>query len=717
MIQELSKEGIWQTKEQKGNTEVVRENQPGNQLLGAGIAPGDILIYRTADRVIRYQVALQDPERSSREVPLRPALGDSAPILLVEKLDNLLPYQIVDTSTEKARAKKVFSEFFKLELNGNEYQLKNIHTLGELLSVFQALERSGVAPSDVGMNGVANAHEPRGWGAAIDAVVKLSAAVKVSNEEFIQKYSSLFTRKAFIRATVLKVTGAVKHLDLTSGLPEEAKEVLRKQMEVSPDREAKKEVLINEKLQALREMVPGEIVQMMVKKPGKELKPLVLYKMTSDTFYDESEMFGRQILAKVYRLEQVDDWVRAQPESVDVVVSPELRKKETLKRKAVLALEEMPIGNLVVIDGVMYEKQVNGTFEEFSKRNTVIIGVDQPQIPIGALGEKIFLDPNFSELNILSRADSAVGRVQETDAEVERYYKNFLQLLPELYPKQAKGGIQEVLRYVGKESEIAQGGYGDCYLLAGLYAAKRADPELYVQTLARSISKRGSNWVVRFQGDTSGVGEIEVTPAEISEWKNGVGGRGGASADLPEIILERAYASFISRRRERVAGLTKRLSQDQRYAFEGGFGHRALADLFGYDVVEKQRIADYSGEDGKLPFSKQKNPENAREAKKLLREAFASGQKTSYIITANTPRERAGQKLNDDKYTYVEGQKIYFKHAHAVLGLEGNKVRLANPHDTSPKKQILLSMDAFLDTFSQLSLVKVNRKYKKFKEI
>ena len=237
--------------------------------------------------------------------------------------------------------------------------------------------------------------------------------------------------------------------------------------------------------------------------------------------------------------------------------------------------------------------------------------------------------------------------------------------------------------------------------MAGINSLKKTHPEIYLSTLSKSLRKgqNSGEWQVRFQGldlpqmqADLGVGFdgwITVTNRDLKIWAVQ-----GMSADLPDVILERAYASYISRKQRRKAGMT--MHRDRKLSMEGGFGHRALHDILGPDVASKQMIADYGSFDG---YKSLKENGNAGTASDFLRHTLRTHPER-YIVTANSP-----YKGVLGRFVIIEGRIIYNRHAYSIIKVEGDQVHIENPHNTS--KTILLSVDNFVNTFSQISYVEL----------
>ncbi len=311
-----------------------------------------------------------------------------------------------------------------------------------------------------------------------------------------------------------------------------------------------------------------------------------------------------------------------------------------------------------------------------------------------------FLKP--SEIKIIKFSGKDTPVVDESPKYLESLRNAFKEIEPSLYPDSwlsRKSTLEKI-----KTGNIKQGGFGDCYLLAAINSIKRTHPELYLQTLMRTIKKgdRPGEWKVSFRGITDGDGSDEapivVTENDLKAWKT------GARADLADVILERAYASLKSRQKYGFQGMTHQADYRGRRAFEGGFGHRALDEIVGSEIAKKNIIADYRSEGA----SSLKQNGRAAVAQEFLLNEYAKNPER-YILTANSPYTKDGKNRNDRMHEIINGVKMYYKHAYSIVGFKENQLYIENPHDTS--KTFTMNIDQFLNFFSQLSYVEIRAKY------
>lgn len=337
--------------------------------------------------------------------------------------------------------------------------------------------------------------------------------------------------------------------------------------------------------------------------------------------------------------------------------------------------------------------KANQTISNAVKNNKNII--DLINIPFIKIGD----------IQIIKYQDRQTPTLLEDEKEISRLHINFKKIEDLMYPSSSwiKKDINERI----KKSEIKQGGFGNCYLLAAINSIKKTHPELYYETLVRTIQK-GDNlneWKVIFQGITTGHGSKEnpiiVTEKDMQDWHK------GAKADLGDIILERAYASLRSRQEHGTTGMTMDSNTIGGYAFEGGFGHRALDHILGSGIAEKHIVGDYQ-KDGITSFSKNTDKELAITAKEFLESEYAKNPE-KYIITVNSPHQKDGQPLDDKNFEIINGVKMHYQHAYSVVAFNKGEVYIENPHNTS--KRFSIKIEEFLNFFSQLSYVRIRAQY------
>ncbi|MBL8031622.1 MAG: hypothetical protein JNK33_04850 [Candidatus Doudnabacteria bacterium] len=361
-------------------------------------------------------------------------------------------------------------------------------------------------------------------------------------------------------------------------------------------------------------------------------------------------------------------------------------------------------------------------------------------------------DPEY--VKCMARSSEALPVVKESAAGLKQIHEQFAGILLDLYPgvrtfKQgyvtrvldimglaAKQDIalslrQEALNYFqSSQSEIAQGSwYGDCYLLAGHNAGKRTAPGLVFEQMARSIrpgrrkgeyevkiaamDKESSTEMQAFFGERYRDGRLVVTYSDLEKILPG-----WASADLGDLILEKAYAQFIDfQERNSQKKRKRKLIFGRERAFEGGFGHEALFDLYGDDLVEKHKIGNYDSSDA---YTSLEQNGKQRDVIDLL--VRFGEQPEKFIIVANTPAERKPENPNRfykalDYLGLAGGEKVdglYLNHAYSVVGYNDGVVYVENPHNTG--KRVAYSVGEFVKKFAQVSYVEIKKQYEPYEQ-
>lgn len=435
----------------------------------------------------------------------------------------------------------------------------------------------------------------------------------------------------------------------------------------------------------------------------------------------------------------------------------ELRNPQAIVASRMQAFRDSLPGDIVVIGTERYRKKVQGLWEleSLSPLGTVVVQAHGAGLDDSAVKRLIETRPNDAEyVKFMARSSEALPVVRESARELQAIHEQFAKVLLDLYPgvttfKQGyiiraldmmglagKKDIalslrQEALNYFqSSESEIAQGGwYGDCYLLAAHNAGKRTAPGLVFEQMARSVrpgkkkgeyevkiaamDKESSEAMQEFFGERYRDGRIVVTYSEIEKILPG-----WASADLGDLILEKAYAQFIDfRERNSEKKKKRKLIFGKKRAFEGGFGHKALFDLYGDDLVEKHRIGDYSSADAYTTLE-----ENGK--RKDVEDLFVrfAEQPEKFIIVANTPAEH--KPVNPNRlqramdYLGLAGGEVvdglYLQHAYSVVGYENGTVYVENPHNTG--KRVAYPLDDFLKRFAQISYVEIKKQYEPYEQ-
>lgn len=386
-----------------------------------------------------------------------------------------------------------------------------------------------------------------------------------------------------------------------------------------------------------------------------------------------------------------------------------------IPNRALKSFRAMKVGDQIQINWIIYVKVGPDAFQTHNpnRKQTSLV-----TMPIStAEVERMVRQTQENNILIIPAKKNFAAETSRAKPEVS---ENFKRLLPELYAKRTgiynkaadllakavgrgrPASYDEVLKYL-PHSEISQGFIGDCYLVAGINSLKKTHPELYLSVLSKSLRK-GQNpgeWQVKFQGlDLPQMqadlgdhfdGWITITEQSLNIWAVQ-----GMNADLPDVILERAYASYISRKERKKIGMTMHRDRMLGIKMAGGFGHRALYDILGPEAASKKMIANYEAGDGYKTLKENLNADTARH---FLRHTFANNPER-YVVTANTPYKGLLRVLSR-----IGGHVFYSPHAYSVIKVEGDRVHIENPHDSS--KPIWLSVDNFVDAFSQISYVEI----------
>ncbi len=253
----------------------------------------------------------------------------------------------------------------------------------------------------------------------------------------------------------------------------------------------------------------------------------------------------------------------------------------------------------------------------------------------------------------------------------------------------------------GQSLEIMQGQRGNCYLLASINAIRKTSPDLFFEMILKNIKEVSPGlWEVTVPGSEF-PGPYKIKQFGKDEIVNGVQIRSieswqkehsGTKAPLGDLILELASASDRSMNRSKVRGHT--IIPFGLAADDGGFGHRAMYDMLGSEYVESKIATSKWQGNATL---RQQGVTMANKAGGFLQ--LMAENANHYIMTANTKNFGNGVRIK------VNGRELVGPHAYTILKYDKTKkvVQLGDPHDTSRPFEI--SLDDFLDNFSQLSFV------------
>lgn len=431
--------------------------------------------------------------------------------------------------------------------------------------------------------------------------------------------------------------------------------------------------------------------------------------------------------------------VMVEPSSTSRIVidlDRESRRREKMREfRHMRAGEEVLIGSYIYckIDDRRFSVKRRDYDDFYQNKTQVRLSNNYKQITeIEILLNDPYLDPDEIEFG---QNLGSLPVIAEDPAYLRQIELQFNTMREELFPHLTSDeDIAESIR----KSYIRQGGKGNCYMLAGANSLKKKHARLYLETLKRSMYKAGQAWSITFRGDEGNIGTVIISESEVEDWKS----KGSSASLLSDIIFERAYASFVSRRENNNRqGMTIVIPRGHKMAFEGGFGHRSLFDFLGPEVARKHIVGDYEMPeqngytDRWYPLVHQRTPHinfysNSQMASHFLLNEFPRSD-DAYIVTANTPSREGGLRLTDRHFkeftvdgTHVKDMepvsrrgffstprkiRIPYRHALSVIESDSDYIWIEDPHDTT--KPFALHIDTFLNTFSQLSYVRLIRRY------
>ncbi len=635
--------------------------------------------------------------------------------------------------TNRTRAQEAFPEALSGSVfyHGKTLETQPVQTLDQLYTMFDALERTAVSPADLKIQVYQN------WGQIKAVIHTLSEVTNNPTLPLSQKAEECMKIAASIsralRSTILRLTNSTELYNLA---------LAQQEPKSTPNHPPKPttltespEVLIERYTRKFTELVNGESVEVFIPEEKKVVKLVKFgehFITKSKTAPLDYEVIMLEPL-KQYALRDIATWMAMDPDTAQINYDAEARIKILETEGQITEIENLPVGDVVVIFSTRFKKIGKGVYRpthgEDSRDNTIGLRNFTEEQIISQIRQSAACGWN---IEILHESTAEMPTMEESLTEFEEA-KNFIEIhFSKLYPTPNKntlprlgglfkkinekiGGVEGLSKseYYNRiqESEITQGQYGDCYLLAALNSLKKQNPELYLEVLARTLrfDETEQVWRVRFLGNRSkelkdllgeNGNEIKISDTDIAAWRST-----GAKAELGDVIIERAYASLISRHQNKKAGQTMMVNAKGDLAFEGGQGHRALYELLGSELVQKYKIGSSPTSTEDPPFSQTDN--------KDLAESFVQMQMSEspkqYIVTVSTPQFAEGTSKSDSNYKMVHGYKIYYKHAYSLMGYEDGVVKIQNPHDSS--KTIGLTMDEFLDSFVRINYVTVKRKF------
>lgn len=246
---------------------------------------------------------------------------------------------------------------------------------------------------------------------------------------------------------------------------------------------------------------------------------------------------------------------------------------------------------------------------------------------------------------------------------------------------------------------IEQANVGNCYLIAAfnsLYQHPRFD-----EMINTSMQQLDSNtWTVSFPlGSKNPQQTITVTRDNLL-FRSEAGQNGAARRSVEGLlgwaILEAAY-------------LKKKTGTMDRTRMEGGYGHEALAEMFGDDVKPFTGFLTAG-----IPLAKQLGrvpPDMSDDYlhAKVQRDIFKFLDKfdpRKVIATVNSTRTSSGRDTESYSVMSQNGPvNIWHNHAYSVESVNRatRTVTVKNPHDTS--EALIFSYEDFLVAFSEMSAV------------
>lgn len=437
------------------------------------------------------------------------------------------------------------------------------------------------------------------------------------------------------------------------------------------------------------------------------------------------EVFNSTASPEIYHLAQIGDFTRFWEKIVEPNLFDTHIVKNPVRRDYAQKISALPAQGMIIAGETIFLKVGPDTF---SRQETGILGKTVCHKSVGnkevldRLCEKHAENPDlikFEEKPLPASFDSVnmMSRVVSAQINAFEIFKH------ELYSKPYE------------TSSIVQGKIGDCYLLAGLNSFKKTSARIFEQVLQRSVKKEGlQDWLVHLCGfdykdlerKISGRlgagaykkafpdGWLRISTELLRKWQETY----QLAAETGDIILELAYAILLE---GKATGKTIHAIDDfshkreNRIHIEGGFGHRALADFLPEDICEKHKIADYESTAGEHSLRDNGNGEIAADF--LINEFRKSRGK--HVVTINTPRNDGNRWVIANAYEVDQNHnkkpiKRYLppKHANSLLDItaddSGYMLHIEDIHDTN--KPFWMTLDHFLDRYSQISYVTLRRK-------
>lgn len=254
-------------------------------------------------------------------------------------------------------------------------------------------------------------------------------------------------------------------------------------------------------------------------------------------------------------------------------------------------------------------------------------------------------------------------------------------------------------------SKIEQGPKGNCYAISALDAIKQ-NQFVFLELMERITENPTGGWDVRFYDDTLGADEvIHVDPNELqlpTSMKTGGDG---------DRIIERAYQSFVARKKQREFGGTEDIGktfemkarvingkETTAMDWEAGQGYKALNAMLGADYEKHLVRKDQAKMVEALHYM-------AADQKKNLSDR-------RIVATVYTKQDVPPHPKKEPKWKFWKTKEkdptpdfIYGAHAYSVqsVNIEQGSVQIVNPHDTSKIQNV--DFATFFKYFNGISYV------------
>lgn len=408
----------------------------------------------------------------------------------------------------------------------------------------------------------------------------------------------------------------------------------------------------------------------------------------------------------------------------------ELKQRTTEANRQIVA--KLREGDSVQIGRVVYTLEENNKVmkemygEHFTGTAIVEFITKEEFVRLAESGEvKLNVDFKKQEVEI---KNPDIGK--DIDAE-----KNALELINAGFFKSGEGWIPHALekrerailnKYSGKTKEVleeiitspsAQRARAICYFVSALQEIKYQDPEMFLQTSARSIRIKDGKVQARvlglvesmspedcrkILGDKDGWISVdsEVLNSTISTY---------SFSDQASIYLEYAFRSTVSRIKNSKKGSTESLDERGLRPYEEGNAHRALHWILSSEVAQKVKI-------GKNQFALRLTDE-LRSAEEFVFNKLHladDGKLPEYFVTLSSPffmREEDGSEKGVIFGELQDGKNyIIYKHSYPIISVQGSRIQLTNIQN-SVGKPVEITRNDFGRMISSVQAVKIKKRY------